>query len=137
MAAALFRTIFAQPDTTAVTGAWDQVRDQLDASFPKAGPLMDAARAEVLAFAAFPTAHRAQDLVHQPPRPHQQRNQAPITRGGDPPDEASAIRLIGAILADLHDQWQASDRRYHTEDSMSLLHPQRDSLATAELTAGN
>jgi transposase-like protein len=57
MAAALFRTIFAQPDTDAVGGAWDQVSAQLAASFPKAGPLMDAARSEVLAFAAFPKAH--------------------------------------------------------------------------------
>ena len=53
------------------------------------------------------------------------------------PNEASAIRLVGAILADLHDEWQASDRRYLSEDSMSQLRPQRDSLATAELTAGN
>ena len=54
MAAAVFRTIFAQPDATAVTEAWDQVADQLAVSFPKVGPLMDTARAEVLAFAAFP-----------------------------------------------------------------------------------
>ena len=53
------------------------------------------------------------------------------------PNEASAIRLVGAILADLHDEWQASDRRYLSEDSMSLLYPERDSLAAAELTAGN
>ena len=111
--------------------------DRLAASFPKAGPLTDTARAEVLAFAGFPKAHWGEDLVHQPPRTHQQRDQAPLTRGGDPPDEASAIRLVGAILADLHDEWQASERRYLSEDSMSLLYPQRDSLATAELTAGN
>ena len=53
------------------------------------------------------------------------------------PNEASAIRLVGAILADLHDELQATDRRYLSEDSMSQLYPQRDSLATAELTAGH
>ena len=42
------------------------------------------------------------------------------------PNEASAIRLTGAILADLHDEWQANQRRYLSEDSMNLLHPQRD-----------
>ena len=31
----------------------------------------------------------------------------------------------------------ASDRRYLSEDSMSQLYPERDSLAAAELTAGN
>ena len=53
------------------------------------------------------------------------------------PNEASAIRLVGAILADLHDEWQATDRRYLSEDSMSLLYPERDTIATAELTVGN
>ena len=37
----------------------------------------------------------------------------------------------------LHDESQASDRRYLSEDSMSMLNPQRDSLTTAEFTAGN
>ena len=35
MAAAVFRTIFAQPDATAVADAWDQVADQLAASSPR------------------------------------------------------------------------------------------------------
>ena len=35
MVAAVFRTIFAQPDPEAVSKAWDQVRDQLANSFPK------------------------------------------------------------------------------------------------------
>jgi putative transposase len=55
--AAVFRTIFAQPDPDAVHGAWEHVRDQLTASFPKAGPVMDGAKAEVLAFTTFPKAH--------------------------------------------------------------------------------
>jgi hypothetical protein len=57
MVAALFRTIFAQPDPAAVSAAWEEVRDQLVKTFPKVGPLMDTAKAEVLAFTAFPKAH--------------------------------------------------------------------------------
>jgi putative transposase len=57
MVAAVFRTIFAQPNAEAVSAVWDDVRDQLARSFPKVAPLMDAAKAEVLAFAAFPPAH--------------------------------------------------------------------------------
>ena len=45
-------TSFAQPDAATVAATWDQVRDQLAARFPKIGPLMDAAKAEVLAFTA-------------------------------------------------------------------------------------
>ena len=53
------------------------------------------------------------------------------------PNEASAIRLVGAILADLHDEWQATDRRYLSEHSMATLCPKRDTIAPAELTPGN
>jgi putative transposase len=53
MVAALFRTIFAQPDAQSMSTTWEAVRDQLAARFPKTGPLMDAAKAEVLAFNAF------------------------------------------------------------------------------------
>ena len=38
---------------------------------------------------------------------------------------------MGAILADLHDESQASDRRYLSEDSMALLYPERDTITTA------
>ena len=48
MVAAVFRTIFAQPDPAAMSATWDQVRDQLAQRFAKVGPLMDEAKAEVL-----------------------------------------------------------------------------------------
>jgi putative transposase len=38
-----------------VRAAWEEVRGQLVKTFPKVGPLMDAAKAEVLAFTAFPS----------------------------------------------------------------------------------
>src|SRR3954454_13104864 len=57
MVAAVFRTIFAQPDATTVAATWEEVRDQLTKSFPRIGSLMDDAKTEVLAFTAFPRAH--------------------------------------------------------------------------------
>jgi putative transposase len=57
MVAAVFRTIFAQPDAQTVAATWDDVRNQLAARFPRIAPLMDEAKAEVLAFTAFPRAH--------------------------------------------------------------------------------
>ena len=58
-------------------------------------------------------------------------NRAPITlHRGIFPNDASAIGL-GAIPADLDDEWQASGRRYLTEHSMANLHPERDTSATA------
>ncbi len=57
--AAVFRTVFAQPDPATVAATWDTVRDQLARTFPKIGPLMDDAKAEVLAFTSFPRSHWA------------------------------------------------------------------------------
>jgi putative transposase len=45
--AAVFRTIFAQPDAATVAATWDT----------NIGPLMDEAKTEVLAFTAFPRNH--------------------------------------------------------------------------------
>src|SRR3954452_11085498 len=59
LVAAVSRTIFAQPSPAAAAQTWDTVRDQLTTGFPRIGPLMDDAKAEVLAFTSFPRSHWA------------------------------------------------------------------------------
>ncbi len=133
MVAAVFRTIFAQPDPDAMATTWEQVRDQLAGRFPKVGPLMDDAKAEVLAFNAFPRAHWRKIWSTNPLERLNKEIKRRSRVVGIFPNEAAVIRLVGAVLADTHDEWQADERRYLSEGSMALLYPDRDTELVAAI----
>ena len=123
MVAAVFRTIFAQPDLASMARQWDRVRDDLATRYPKTGPLMDAAKSEVLAFAAFPREHWRKIWSTNPLERLNKEIKRRSRVVGIFPNEAAVIRLIGAVLADTHDEWQVDDRRYLSEGSMAKLYP--------------
>jgi transposase-like protein len=135
MVAAVFRTIFAQPDPDSMTNTWDQVRDQLAGRFPKVGPLMDDAKAEVLAFNAFPRAHWRKIWSTNPLERLNKEIKRRSRIVGIFPNEAAVIRLVGAVLADTHDEWQTDERRYLSEASMALLYPDRDTGLVAAINS--
>ena len=137
MVAAVFRTAFAQPDADAAARVWDQVRDQLASSFPKIGPLMDTAKAEVLAFTSFPRGHWAKTWSTNPLERINREIKRRSRVVGIFPNEASVIRLVGAVLNDLHDEWQVSDRRYLSEGSMAKINPTSDTGIVAAIEAGD
>jgi len=136
MVAAVFRTIFAQPTAEAVSATWDTVRDQLAANFPKIGPLMDEAKAEVLAFTAFPRSHWAKIWSTNPVERVNKEIKRRARVVGIFPNEPAVIRLIGAVLADIHDEWQVSDRRYLSEASMAKINPTSHTELIAALPTG-
>jgi putative transposase len=137
MVAAVFRTIFAQPDPATVAATWDSVRDQLAAAFGKIGPLMDAAKTEVLAFTAFPRGHWAKVWSTNPLERVNKEIKRRARVVGIFPNEPAVIRLVGAVLADMHDEWQVSDRRYLSEASMAQLNPTSDTRNVAAIGAGD
>jgi putative transposase len=54
------------------------------------------------------------------------------------PNPAALLRLAGAVLVEVHDEWAvAADRRYLSEASMKLIttNPEQEVVEPAALTA--
>jgi transposase-like protein len=139
MVSAAFRTIFALSDPTAVTARWDEVTDTLAERFPKAAELMRDARNDVLAFAAFPLAHWRKIWSNNPLERLNKEIKRRTNVVGIFPNDAAVIRLVGAVLADQHDDWVIA-RRYLTDSSLAELDNMRDTVPAQPadgLPAGN
>jgi len=124
--AAALRTVFVHQDPVQVAAAWDDCADRLRPKFVRAAELMDTAKVDVLAFTAFPVEHWRKIWSNNP----LERVNKEIKRRTNVvqifPNDDAVIRLVGAILAEQHDDWLATDRRYLSEHSMAKLDPTRD-----------
>ena len=111
MVATVVRTIFEQPDSDSVWAQHARVVEQLTDQFPVGADHLADAAADVLAFTSFPKAHWRQVWSNNP----QERLNKELRRRTDVvgifPNRAAVIGLVGAVLAEQHDEW-AVTRRY-------------------------
>jgi putative transposase len=116
--ATMVRTIFAQPDATTVHEQHTRIVEQLEARFPEAALLLAEAGPDLLAFTGFPKEHWRQLWSNNP----LERLNKEIRRRTDVvgifPNRAAVIRLVGAVLAEQHDEWAVA-RRYMSADSIT------------------
>jgi len=114
----LLHSVFDQPDTESVAAQYDRITDALADKLPKTADHLEAARPDLLAFTAFPKQIWRQIWSNNP----QERLNKEIRRRTDVvgifPDRNALIRLVGAVLAEQHDEW-AESRRYLGLDVLS------------------
>ena len=118
MVAAAIRTVFAQPTAEGARAQWREVAAGFRAQYPRLAALMEEAEPDVLAYLAFPREHWRQLWSTNP----LERLNKEVKRRTDVvgifPNPAAAVRLVGALLAEQHDEWQVA-RRYFSAESLA------------------
>ena len=122
--ATMVRTIYQQPSPQEVHAQHQRVVAQLEERFPEVAGCLEEAVEDILAFTAFPVAHWKQVWSNNP----QERLNKEIRRRTDVvgifPNRAAVQRLIGAVLAEQHDEWRIG-RRYLAAPVLDMQAPDR------------
>ena len=126
--------MFVQPDPANAREQWQRVIDNLRLSFPRLAQLLEKAEDDVLAYLAFPSEHWRQIWSNNP----LERVNREVKRRTDVvgifPNTASAVRLVGMVLAEQHDEWQVS-RRYFSAESLAKLKEEPEANPLTALVA--
>ena len=108
---ALLHSVYDQPDAASVHAQFGRVLEALDGKLPAVAAHLDAAHGDILAFTAF---HKQIWRPIWSNNPHERLNKE-IRRRTDVvgifPGRDALIRLVGAVLAEQHDEWTEM-RRY-------------------------
>ena len=126
MVAAALRQTFIQPDHASASQTLRHVADQLRAKWPKLATFIDDSEADVLAHMDFPVQHRSKTSSTN----GLERVNKEVKRRADVvgifPNESSIIRLIGAVLLEINDEWQIQHRYMQTEAMAEFAPPMID-----------
>ncbi len=128
LVATTVRTIYEQSSAAEVQAQHARVVEQLAERFPEAAALLADAGPEILAFTAFPVVYWRQVWSNNPLERLNKEIRRRTNVVGIFPNRAAVVRLVGAVLAEQHDEW-AEGRRY-----MTMLQPLP--AAVAEVASG-
>jgi putative transposase len=132
LVAALVRMVFAQPNRQVAGQQLAETVKLMERRWPKAAELLAAAEDDVLAYMAFPPEHWSRIYSTNP----LERLNREIKRRTDVvgvfPDEAAAVRLVGAVLMERADEWEVERRPFSLESMRKLTAPDPEALLPIE-----
>ena len=120
LVSAALREIFDADSLEQARDRFGEVLERFRGPLPKVAELLEGAEQDLLAFYRFPGAHWSKLRSTNP----LERLNKEIGRRSDVvgifPNDAAAIRLIGAMLIEQNDEWLVC-RRYLSEESLALV----------------
>ena len=119
---AMLKTIFAQETKAEAAAQWNTVADALREKQPKLSAMMDASREDVLAYMDFPKEHWPQIASTNP----LERLNKEVKRRADVvgifANDEAIIRLVGAQMLEINDEWAVARRYMSLEALARVLH---------------
>ena len=109
---ALVHSIFDQPDPEHVQERFEQVVATLEGKLPKAAEHLRSSQDDLLTFTAFPPSLWKRLWTSNAMERTNEELKRRTRVVGVFPNRDAVIRLVGAMLADIHDTWECTSKAY-------------------------